>query len=461
MGTSQITDKTHHKTRRKLASKNSNPVHFANTSFFSKSTKLRRRASSLSATSKSSHDCNRSIFKSKSRSMFYSFFIIYFFSSSNLLKVQAILSPRNDNFFWNNNFIPDQQIPSLRQKVKEMFQHAYFSYLDNAFPEDELMPIACKGRRRDREKSRGDIDDILGNYTLTLIDALDTLPLYGMFDEFNHALKHASFEVKFNSKVIVSVFETNIRIVGGLIGGHTMVQKIKNSNKIPNSIKRKFDWYDQQLIDQAVIVADKLLVAFDTDTGLPRSRVSLFNKLHSSSIISPDQKKSTCTACAGTLILEFAALSHYTNDDKYYKAGMKTLDFLWRRKNLATNLLGQVINVENGNWVRTDAGIGAGSDSYYEYLYKGGVMLNDGELMDRFKIHYDAIEKHIFNESPIAQNVYMNKPQNVISNFADALWAFWPGVAAGYWAGMMVRKMIFFFENIKIMYCTQKHAQKF
>ena len=139
-------------------------------------------------------------------------------------------------------------------------------------------------------------------------------------------------------------------------------------------------------------MADKLLSTFDTKTGLPRSRVSLHSKTHAEFGISNDQKKSTCLACAGTLILEFAALSHYSGDEKYYKAAIKTLDFLWRRKNLATNLLGQVINVDNGNWIRTDAGIGAGSDSYYEYLYKGGVMLNDGELMDRFKVHYDAID---------------------------------------------------------------------
>lgn len=31
-----------------------------------------------------------------------------------------------------------------------------------AFPADELMPLSCRGRYRDSEPNRGDIDDVLG-----------------------------------------------------------------------------------------------------------------------------------------------------------------------------------------------------------------------------------------------------------------------------------------------------------
>jgi mannosidase alpha-like ER degradation enhancer 3 len=49
-----------------------------------------------------------------------------------------------------------------REKTKEMFLHAYNSYMENAYPADELMPLSCKGRYRDTQPSRGDIDDSLG-----------------------------------------------------------------------------------------------------------------------------------------------------------------------------------------------------------------------------------------------------------------------------------------------------------
>lgn len=32
-----------------------------------------------------------------------------------------------------------------RERVKAMFYHAYDSYLENAFPYDELRPLTCDG----------------------------------------------------------------------------------------------------------------------------------------------------------------------------------------------------------------------------------------------------------------------------------------------------------------------------
>ena len=60
-----------------------------------------------------------------------------------------------------------------------MFYHAYNAYMDNAFPADELMPLSCRGRYRGREPDRGDLDEAMGNFSVSLIDALDTLVLLG------------------------------------------------------------------------------------------------------------------------------------------------------------------------------------------------------------------------------------------------------------------------------------------
>lgn len=42
-----------------------------------------------------------------------------------------------------------------------------------------------------------------------------------------------------------------------------------------------------------------------------------------------------------------------------------------------------------------DAGIGAGVDSYYEYLVKGSIMLNRPELLAIFYESKAAIDKHL------------------------------------------------------------------
>lgn len=63
------------------------------------------------------------------------------------------------------------------------------------------------------------MDDALGNFSLTLVDTLDTLVVLGEFDEFERAVQLAIKEISFDSDLVVSVFETNIRMVGGLISG--------------------------------------------------------------------------------------------------------------------------------------------------------------------------------------------------------------------------------------------------
>lgn len=52
------------------------------------------------------------------------------------------------------------------------------------------------------------------SFSLTLIDTLDTLAILGDIEEFEHATKLISENVNFDSDIVVSVFETNIRVLG-------------------------------------------------------------------------------------------------------------------------------------------------------------------------------------------------------------------------------------------------------
>jgi mannosidase alpha-like ER degradation enhancer 3 len=95
------------------------------------------------------------------------------------------------------------------------------------------MPLSCKGRYRNKEPLRGDIDEVLGNYTLTLVDSLDTLALLGRIDDFEQAVLNVIETTHFDRDLVVSVFESNIRMVGGLLSGHVSVIYLK-SRKFPN-----------------------------------------------------------------------------------------------------------------------------------------------------------------------------------------------------------------------------------
>ena len=62
-----------------------------------------------------------------------------------------------------------------------MFYHGFDNYMSHAYPLDELDPIGCKGRGPDTDNPNNiNINDVLGNYSLTLIDSMDTLAVLGI-----------------------------------------------------------------------------------------------------------------------------------------------------------------------------------------------------------------------------------------------------------------------------------------
>ena len=59
-----------------------------------------------------------------------------------------------------------------------MFYHGFENYMHHAFPEDELRPLSCGPLVRDRhDPMHSELNDVLGNYSLTLIDSLSTLAI--------------------------------------------------------------------------------------------------------------------------------------------------------------------------------------------------------------------------------------------------------------------------------------------
>lgn len=104
----------------------------------------------------------------------------------------------------------------------------------------------------------------------------------------------------------------------------------------------------------------------------------------------------TCAAGVGTFIVEFGALSRLTGDPIYEDVALNAIHSLHRHKS-HLGLYGNHIDVQTGRWTGVDSGIGAGVDSFYEYLVKGSIMLNRPELLA------------IFNEGKIAIDKYLNK----------------------------------------------------
>ncbi|XP_059677866.1 ER degradation-enhancing alpha-mannosidase-like protein 3 isoform X2 [Gavia stellata] len=307
----------------------------------------------------------------------------------------------------------------LGNQVLEMFDHAYSNYMEHAYPADELMPLTCRGRVRGQEPSRGDVDDALGKFSLTLIDTLDTLVVLNKTKEFEEAVKKVIKDVNLDNDIVVSVFETNIRVLGGLLGGHSVAIMLKEKGEY-------MQWYNGELLHMAKELGYKLLPAFNTTSGLPYPRVNLkFGVRHPEARTGTETD--TCTACAGTLILEFAALSRFTGTSIFEEYARKALDFIWEKRQRSSNLVGVTINIHTGDWVRKDSGVGAGIDSYYEYLLKAYVLLGDDSFLERFNTHYDAIMRYI-SQPPLLLDVHIHKPMLNARTWMDSLLAFFPGL---------------------------------
>lgn len=289
---------------------------------------------------------------------------------------------------------------NLRDEVKEMFYHAYDSYLKYAYPYDELRPISCDGM------------DTYGSYSLTLIDALDTLAIMGNHTEFQRVVDILSAKTDFDANINVSVFETNIRIIGGLLSAH-LLSNIAGINLEPG-------WpCNGPLLRLAEDVAKRLIVAFDTKTGMPYGTVNLRHG------VPKDETPVTCTAGIGTFIVEFGTLSRLTGDPIYEEVAMNALYALFNHQS-PLGLFGNHIDTNTGRWTAQDAGIGSGVDSYFEYLVKGSILLQRPELMEMFHTSRKAIDKYLKKDDWYMW-VSMTKGHVTLPVF-QSLEAYWPGV---------------------------------
>ena len=67
---------------------------------------------------------------------------------------------------------------------------------------------------------------------LTLIDSLDSLLLMREFERFSEALEMIKKDLTFDRDVTVSVFETNIRVLGGLLSAHQIALRLGRAHNI-------------------------------------------------------------------------------------------------------------------------------------------------------------------------------------------------------------------------------------
>ena len=352
--------------------------------------------------------------------------------------------------------MPPSRVESNIQLIKSMFQHAYDSYMYNAFPASELKPKSCKGG----------LFHLIRLPALTLIDSLDTLLLMKNYTEFARSVERLrALDLQMKSDPIwkgnlengglfavnqnVSVFETNIRVLGGLLSAHQMAevwteatvlidevfnedrtevligeqQSAQESSEINFFIDNKIDLtpnetpsiYSELFLGDQICTFppdftyrnttetrkiqdywsyDGYLLSLAHDIGrrlLPafESKTGIpygtVNLLYG---IPHQETPIASLAGAGSLSVEMELLSRLTGDPSFGNAAKLASRALWLRRSPENSLFGKHIDVETGRWTETLSGLGSNSDSFYEYLLKHYILYP--EDFDFFELFHDS-----------------------------------------------------------------------
>jgi len=248
-----------------------------------------------------------------------------------------------------------------------MMQHAWDGYAKHAWGKNEVRPVSL----------RGHTSSIFGSASMgaSIVDSLDTLYIMGMMEEYEKARDWVESDLDFNKMSgDISVFETNIRYVGGLLSAFALTG-------------------DNLFRDKAQHVADKLLPAFKSPTGIPFALINM--RTGSAKNYGWASGGSSILSEFGTLHMEFAYLSDVTGDP-VYKNAVERVRTAVQNAARPRKLYPNYLNPKTGKWGQQHTSMGALGDSFYEYLLKE--WLRSGKTDNIAKDMFDEAATDIENE---------------------------------------------------------------
>lgn len=271
--------------------------------------------------------------------------------------------------------------PKAKNEVKEAFLESWHAYESNAWGKDIYNPISGSGKN-------------IGSKPLgwMIVDLLDTLWLMDLKDEFDKAKAWVKSDLKYDQDFEVSTFETTIRMLGGLLSAFNF------SN-------------DDIFLERAAELANSMLGAFDTPSGLPHSEINL----KTSKGRSYDSKLST--AEVGTLQLEFKYLARLTGEDLYWKKAEKIMQVL--DANAPQDGLAPInVDLNTGKYVMNMIRLGSRGDSYYEYLIKQYLQTKHQEPIywQMYKESVEGVKKHMVGRSEPNGLTFIGELENGIGS---------------------------------------------
>ncbi|XP_062154182.1 mannosyl-oligosaccharide 1,2-alpha-mannosidase MNS1 [Alnus glutinosa] len=296
--------------------------------------------------------------------------------------------------------VPDDPIDiQRREKVKEAMLHAWSSYEKYAWGQDELQPQSKSGVNS------------FGGLGATLVDSLDTLYIMGLDEQFQKAREWVANSLDFNKDHDASVFETTIRVVGGLLSAYDLSR-------------------DQVFLNKARDIADRLLPAWDTPSGVPYNIINLVHgRPHNPGWTGGE----SILADSGTEQLEFIALSQRTGDPKYQQK-VENVILQLNQTFPANGLLPIFVDPHRGTAMHSTITFGAMGDSFYEYLLKVWIQGNRTSAVKHYREMWETSMKGLLSlirrTTPSSFAYICEKNGDSLSDKMDELACFAPGMLA-------------------------------
>ncbi|KAJ3287590.1 hypothetical protein HDU76_007799 [Blyttiomyces sp. JEL0837] len=268
--------------------------------------------------------------------------------------------------------------------LRNMARYSWQGYKKYAWGWDELMPISKKGFNW--------YDTSLAT---SAVDGMATLLIMGLYEEYEEA-KELALTIDFTKiKSRINVFETSIRILGGLVTAYDLDG-------------------DERLLAKAVELADLFLPAFDTENGFP------LNVLNFTSGVAMDNGMKFSTvifAEIGTFSLEFQYLTDVTGNKIYAEKAMYVIEQIFSFKNKVPGLFPYILSTTTHKFPSGEAlyGIGALGDSTYEYLMKIWLATGEERYLDYYTQTADASVDYIARLSANGKNMYT--PNAILKGF--------------------------------------------
>ncbi|KAK3069144.1 mannosyl-oligosaccharide alpha-1,2-mannosidase [Teratosphaeriaceae sp. CCFEE 6253] len=302
------------------------------------------------------------------------------------------------------------------EKVKDAFRVSFADYEKHAWGYDEYHPVAKDGKKM--------VPDGLG---WIIVDALDTMMLMNLTTELEHSRQWIHNNLTYDQDHDVSTFETTIRMLGGLLSAHYL------SSSFPGVYAPVKDGLsDDMYVEKAADLADRLLGAFDTRSGIPLASVNLHTM---KGIPSHADAGASSTAEATSVQLEMKYLAKLTGETHYWDRAehvMKIVD----DNDMPDGLLPIFIYADQGAFRGNNIRLGSRGDSYYEYLIKQYLQTSQQEPVygAMWNESMAGVKKHLLTYSkPSKFTVLAERPNGLdkeISPKMDHLTCFMPGTIA-------------------------------